>query len=394
MGAKVDLPVPASVRGLVDVLAGEGHATVLVGGCVRDLVRGAPVADFDLATAAPPERVLSLFRRAVPIGLAHGTVMVPTAEGPVDVTSFRAGPRLEDDLALRDFTVNAMAYDPCRHELHDPFDGRGDLARGRLRAVRCAADRLAEDPLRALRAARLLATLGLAPDDELSEAMRGAREGLARVAHERIRSELARLLMGERAGEALALLRRTGLEARFAPDAAADASQVVDALPADLELRLAAWLRGDRVEKRLRQLRFSRRVCERVEHLLRSHPIEEGVDPDRDASVRRLLRRVGMENVAALVALRRAELAASPDPRAALRLDSVEKAVERVRQRGSLALRRLDLALSGSEVMEHLGCRPGPEVGRALAHLTDQVIEDPSRNTPEGLRALLDAWKG
>ena len=104
--------VPPAVLSLVRRLGDAGHEAVLVGGGVRDLLRGVAVSDFDVATAASPEAVLALFPRAVPIGLAHGTVMVPTAAGPVDVTSYRAGPSLRDDLAHRDFTLNALAWSP------------------------------------------------------------------------------------------------------------------------------------------------------------------------------------------------------------------------------------------------------------------------------------------
>ena len=133
--------------------------------------------------------------------------------------------------------------------------------------------------------------------------------------------------------------------------------------------------------------------------LLGSHPIEADVDPTRDAAVRRLIRRVGEENLAPLFTLRRAELRFGAAARAddatgcRKRLEDVEQATERVRSGAELALRRFDLALDGRRVMEHLGCGPGPQIGRALAYLTDRVVEDPSCNDPDGLRALLDVWR-
>ncbi|NNL67506.1 MAG: CCA tRNA nucleotidyltransferase, partial [Myxococcales bacterium] len=163
--------VPAAVRRILAALAAAGHPSVLVGGCVRDLLQGRPVHDFDVATPAPPEVVLERFARAVPIGLRHGTVMIPTEAGPVDVTTFRAAPgaapassadeALSRDLGLRDFTVNALAFRLDPPELIDRHGGLSDLAADRLRAVGSAEARLAEDPLRALRAARLLAERGL-----------------------------------------------------------------------------------------------------------------------------------------------------------------------------------------------------------------------------------------
>jgi tRNA nucleotidyltransferase (CCA-adding enzyme) len=390
--------VPTAVLSLVHALGDAGHEAVLVGGCVRDLLRGVAVSDFDVATAAPPERVLALFPRAVPIGLAHGTVMVPTKAGPVDVTSYRSGGTLRDDLSHRDFTLNALAWSPERALLIDLFDGRRDLAQGRLRAVGSARERLVEDPLRILRAARLVAQLGLTADAELEQAIAQTRETLARVARERVRRELALLLLAPDAGAGLALLRRTQVESALAPGAAGDAAEVVPVLPLDLELRLAGWLRGARADLVLREHRYARRTVARVERLLRLHPIEEGAEAGHDASLRRLLRRAGEGDFDALVALRRAELERGEASRrsdveaARQRLRELEQAAARVRRSGALALHRFDLAIRGDEVMRLLGCRPGPQVGRALRFLTECVIEDPSCNTPERLRERLAGW--
>jgi len=232
---------PAAVLQLLQRLQQDGHQAALVGGCVRDLLRGAPVRDWDIATSARPERSLALFPRAVPIGLRHGTIMAPCAAGPVDVTPFR-GANLAEDLARRDFTINAMAWDPLRNAWHDPHGGRADLAAQTLRAAGRAEERLAEDPLRALRAARLLAALHLRIAPALRDALPGAAGALLQVAPERIRSELERLLLTAQAGRGMALLRQSGLEAALLPGVRADAAGLVALLPADLELRLAAWL--------------------------------------------------------------------------------------------------------------------------------------------------------
>ena len=390
--------VPEPVRAVLSALRARGHQSVLVGGCVRDLLLGARVADFDAATAAPPEAVLALFPRAVPIGLRHGTVMVPTRAGPLDVTSFRCGPRLEDDLAHRDFTVNAIAWDPHSGALFDPFGGAGDLARRRLAAVGDARARFAEDPLRALRAARLVATLGLAPDPALPAAMAEAREPLRRVARERLRGELEALLLAPGAAAGLALLRRTGLEEALAPGVRADAAAVVGALPRELELRLAGWLRGTRTESILLALRFGQRRSAAVARLVARHPIDREL-PRGDVDVRRLLRRAGEGDVAALLRLREAELATSaaadaPELQAArARLEALRAHIDRVQEAGSLALRRTDLALDGRAVMDLLGVGPGPLVGEALRHLGDCAIEDPSCNTRERLSERLRTWR-
>jgi tRNA nucleotidyltransferase (CCA-adding enzyme) len=389
--------LPGAVRAVVDALLRHGHATYVVGGCVRELLGGRPVRDFDLATSAPPHVVLAIFPRAVPIGMRHGTVMVPTPNGPVDVTSFRGGLAIEDDLALRDFTLNAMALDPRDGRCLDPHGGAADLAAGRLRAVGSARARLAEDPLRALRAARFTAQLAVEPDPELEEALPGVVEALVGVARERMRAELERLLVAPRAGAGLRVLRRSGIEAVLAPGVAEDAPEVVDALPVDLQVRLAGWLRGTRPAAILGRLRFARRMVEHVERLLLLHPVEARVASPRDAQLRRLIRHAGEDGLDALLALRDAELAVGSVPegdreRVREGLAELRRRIEHARQQGTLALERRHLALGGGQVMAILGCGPGPRVGQALSFLTERVIDDPSCNEPEKLRSLLLKW--
>jgi tRNA nucleotidyltransferase/poly(A) polymerase len=383
--------VPAPVRDLLEHLAEDGHPSVLVGGCVRDLLEDRPVHDFDVATPAPPERVLELFPHAVPIGLRHGTVMVPTPAGPVDVTRFRSGPRLEDDLAHRDFTVNALAWSPGG-ELRDPHGGAADLAAGRLRAVGDADARLAEDPVRALRAARLVAERGLAPDAALVDAMGRAAPTLRGVAPERLRAELERLLVAPRAGDGLRLLRRTGIEAELAPGAREHAPELVDALPRERDARLAGWLVGTPVRRVLARLRFSNATVGRLARVLHEHPVEAHAEPARPPSVRRLLHRFEPEDVDLLLAL--ADVAARVEGRAeaARRVATLRGAIEAQRADAALALHRADLALDGEAVMRALGRGPGPEIGEALRYLTECVLEDPTENEPDRLRARLEAW--
>ncbi|MCL4686337.1 hypothetical protein KJ059_16485 [Myxococcota bacterium] len=389
--------LPPAVRTVLATLHDAGFEAVLVGGCVRDLLRGVPVTDFDVATQAPPERVLTLFPRAIPTGLRHGTVMIPSGTRPIDVTTFRAGPRLEEDLAHRDFTINAIAWEPATDRWVDPFDGARDLAADRLRAVGSAQARFTEDPLRALRAARLVATLGLVPEPDLLPAMAEARLTLRRVARERVRHELGQLLLAPGVAAGLRLLRETRLETELAPGARDDAPAVVAALPPVLELRLAGWLRGTRVEAILAALRFGHRRSREIAQLLLRHPLD--AQPLRgDADLRRLLARVGDDGVSGLLALRRAELTAlaARDPAAAARdraaVEALAERIERIQRAGALALHRTDLALDGRAVMTELGLAPGPAVGEALAYLAECVLEDPTCNTPEALRTRLHTW--
>jgi tRNA nucleotidyltransferase (CCA-adding enzyme) len=382
--------LPEPVRALLDVLAGAGHEAVLVGGCVRDQLRGAAVHDWDVATSATPAELLALFPRAVPIGLRFGTVMVPTPAGPVDVTQYR-GATLADDLARRDFTLDAIAWDPQRRLAIDPHGGSRDLAAHRLRAVGRAEDRLAEDPLRALRAARIAAELGLEVDATLEAALPAVAGSLGAVAGERIGGELLRLLGAAGRGPGRALLRRTRLETVLVPEARADALRVIESLEPDPVTRLAAWLRGSPVSSLLARWRAPARAARRSNAA--RHPSHRRGAGDTDASVRRLrgVAPAAMRGRGAM-ALREAECAAGSvaDPaRVRARLADLRAALARTHAH---ALARSELALSGQQAMECLGLAPGPEVGAALRHLLERVLEDPSENTPERLRARLLAW--
>jgi tRNA nucleotidyltransferase (CCA-adding enzyme) len=383
--------LPEPVRALLAALAQAGHEAVLVGGCVRDRARGAPVHDWDVATSAAPAELLALFPRAVPIGLRFGTVMVPTAAGPVDVTQYR-GPTLAADLARRDFTIDAIAWDPVRRAPIDPHGGLADLAARRLRAVGRAEERLAEDPLRALRAARIAAELGLEVDPALEAALPGAAASLPTVAGERVGAELLRLLAAPAPLPGLALLRRSGLEAALVPGAREDALRVVAALGPDVTLRLAAWLRGTAAAAILSRWRVARVRRLAVENLLAVHPADESAGAG-DAGARRLRRRAGGdEQLARALALREAECAAGALPDTAAvraRLTALRERLERTKAQ---AIARAELALSGADVMDCLGVGPGPRVGAALRHLLERVLEDPAENTPERLREHLRAW--
>jgi tRNA nucleotidyltransferase (CCA-adding enzyme) len=386
------LPLPAGLLGVLRQLRGAGFQAWLVGEPLQALLRGDLPLGFELATSANATQLLELFPSAVPTHAISGIVTIPAAAGPVDAAGFRNGAKVTDDLAHRDFTLNAMAYDPVDDRFLDPFSGRSDLGQGRLRCAGSAEARLAEDPLRALRAARLVGTLPLRADRELEQAMGQWAPLLAQVDPGRLRRELSRLLLAPRVSAALALLRRTGLEEVLAPGARADAGELVESLPQSLPLRLAAWLRGAQPSALLRRLRFGHARSKRVLRLLEHHPLDTTIDPTRDPSVRRLLRGLPEDDLAGLFQMREWELTREKNGDARAELDSLRRAIVRVRANDEHKRRRIQLALGGRGVMEVLGCGPGPRIGLALAYLAKRVVDDPGCNTPEGLRSLLNGW--
>lgn len=393
-------PIPAApplptgaleVIGRLDEVSGGEERSFATGEPLHALLCGIAPPAVLVTSEAPPAAALRRLPRAVPVAPALAVVAVPTPTGPVDVAFVDD---VEEWLARRCFRVHAVGWDPLRARWIDPHGGLADIEAGTLRCVGSAQAALARDPLASVRAGRLVATFGVRADPDLETALRASVPVLHEADRTRLRSELFRTLLGEHAGEALALWERTGVQARLAPGALPDAPAVVPALPPDRALRLAAWLRGARAQRLLQRWRVPRPLASRVSLLLRHHPVELQAEPRRDASVRRLLARAGSE-LAGLLALREAELRLLPgrDADAARkRLDALRAAVERVREARRRAAERTRLALDGDAVMAALGCGPGPHVGRALRHLTEWAAAEPGRNRETTLRAELRRW--
>jgi tRNA nucleotidyltransferase/poly(A) polymerase len=328
------------------------------------------------------------------IGERRDTVMVPSQAGPVDVNPFRAGTCIESDLAHRDFTINAIAFDIADRKWVDPHGGRADLERGLIRAVRCARDRIAEDPIRALRGIRLAATRGWALDPEFESALGDARTALARIPREPVRRELITILLSEGVAQAMQQLERSQIALELAPGAAPGSGAALDRLACDLELRLAGWLRGSHVRRVLQRLRFPQPTIDRVELLLRYHHADDQIRTMNAAAAARFARRLGVHNLIALIALRESELNAAHEASEAARnaLQMLREALALLRDSERIASGRNRLMVSGADVMDCLGCEPGPRVGRAIAYLGKRIRLNPALNTPDALRELLRDW--
>ena len=428
--------LPEAVANVLRALTDAGHEAVLVGGCVRDRLLGIPHADWDAATSAPPDATAAVLPNAT-WGNRYGTV---TVIGPprVEITSYRAegsyrdrrrpdevrfGVSLEDDLSRRDFTVNAMAWLPVdllagRGLLVDPFGGERDLAERLLRTVGDPRERLSEDALRLIRAARLAARYELRIDPPTEAAIIAMAPSVAGISGERIRDELLRILdIHERPSLALLLLERLGLlrvvlpeladlrgipQAKALPGDALDHSlRTVDAAPADVpDLRLTALLHdvgkastlreghfigheavgAELADAVLHRLRLPRASADRIVKAIRHHMYAYDLEWT-DAAVRRFIRRLDGVDRDLLFGLRRADDLASGvgevgetnqrelETRIAEQLD---------REPGLLVHRRL--AIDGDDLQRELGLEPGPEIGEILDRLTELVLEDPTRN--------------
>lgn len=445
--------VPDDVQRILQTLWSSGHAAYLVGGGVRDSLLGRPVTDWDIATDALPEQTMSLFPGGQYTN-RFGTVTVPTtapSDPPgVEVTTFRRDHRyadhrrpdsvtftdsLEEDLARRDFTVNAIAWgrpavDAAESLWVDPTDGLADLGAAVLRAVGDPNVRFDEDGLRLLRAARLAAQLGFAIEPATLEAMKATSDTARWVSSERVGGELRKMVEADPPSTAFAILADTGVLDHALPELAAqrglpqdkitghdlwghslatvDGAAIVD--PGNRLLRLAALLHdigkpptfadghfighdeeGARMaEAMLTRLAYSRQEIARVSTLIANHMFSYEPRWSR-AAVRRFIRRVSRELVDDLIKLRRADnIGSGLAPEAG----HVDELAARVRAeldaRSPLTLR--ELAVDGDDLINGLGLRPGPVVGELLERLLGSVIADPSRNTRERLLSEARAW--
>ncbi|MEW6431888.1 MAG: [cytidine(C)-cytidine(C)-adenosine (A)]-adding enzyme [Myxococcota bacterium] len=393
----IEADIPPAVLEVVQALQQAGHRAFLVGGCVRDLLRSEKPKDFDVATSARPQAVGQVFRRVIPTGVEHGTVTVVHRGVHVEVTTFRAEAEYVDgrrpsrvdfhedidaDLARRDFTMNAMAWDPVSHLLVDPFGGQKDLEARVVRCVGDALERFSEDGLRPLRAVRLATVLDFSIDPKTEAAIPRTLPIFRKVAAERVHQEFVKLLVAPHAAKGLELLRRTGLMAEFIPEALEADFAAVGRAPGEASVRLAVLLahRADVRDVALR-LRFPTRVVEEAAHLVRHQALPEaGTD---DASLRRWLSRVDPRFAPALLDAARAR---------GLEPVGLRAQVERVlASRPPLTTKAL--ALDGRAIMQALGVGPSAVVGQASRYLLDRVLDDPAQNTPEALTAALRAWQ-
>ncbi len=419
-----------------EVLHEAGYRAVFVGGCVRDMLLGRRVTDWDIATSARPAEVVQLFSRhqikVRPTGLQHGTVTVLWENLGYEITTFREedgysdGRRpdhvrftdsLTQDLSRRDFTINAMAWEPEKG-LVDPFAGQADIRDGLVRAVGEPGLRFAEDALRMMRAVRFAGQLGFAIEAKTQDAIRAQAQALTRVSMERIASEWVQTAVSSHP-QALLLFHQLGLFAVFLPELEAcfalptgsgrsigeHCIDVAALTPPIATLRIAALLHdvarmpdpgpgtddhaarsavvADRV---LRRLRFATRDREQIVWLIRTHddPI-----PSTPVAARRLLSAASPARWQAWIDLVRADIRANHPFDTSARLEQLTRVADWIR--GSLQRKEpyaiAQLAVDGQDAL-HMGF-DGPAIGAVLERLLEQVLVNPSLNTRSHLLASM-----
>ena len=436
------MEIPGDVLFCMNTLEDAGYAAYCVGGCVRDALLGRRPHDFDLCTDATPDRIEALFSgfSLVLAGKKHGTVGVVTPTGVVEITTFRREggygdnrrpdwvafvPDLRQDLARRDFTVNAMAYSP-RRGLQDPFGGAEDLKKGTLRTVGDPETRFREDALRILRGVRFACTYGLEPEAQTEAAMARCACLMDNLARERVFDELCRILTAATAEQ---LVRFAPVMTRAVPelgpmvgfdqrsphhryDLYTHTAHVVAGVPGELTLRWAALLhdlgkpacftldetgRGHfkghakagapMAEAVLRRLKAPTALREQAVLLIEQHMTR--LLPDKRL-LKRYLSRWGEDTVRKLLALQRADMGGKGTGPEDDSFDRVQALLEEILYEGScLSLR--DLAVNGRDLMA-LGLS-GPDIGKCLGSLLSAVVEETLPNDREALLKAAEEYQ-
>ncbi|MDO8558483.1 MAG: HD domain-containing protein [bacterium] len=440
------MDIPKEVKDIMQALEKAGHETYAVGGCVRDLLRGIAPKDWDVATSAKPEEVQKLFPDSF-YENTFGTVGIKTSDADktfsvVEVTTFRIEEsysdkrhpdgvkftkNIEEDLARRDFTMNAIALASQEtKKIIDPYGGQEDIKLKLIRAVGDPERRFAEDALRMMRAVRFASELGFSIEPSTFEAIKKNSAWLKRISQERIRDELEKLIMANGAPDGVRLLEGAGLLPYIMPELQEGVGvdqnlhhiynvfeHNVRALAYavrkkyDFVVRLASLLhdvgkprskRGEgrnstfyghdvigahATEELLKRLRFPQKTIEKVALLVRYHLFYYNVGEVTESSVRRLLKNVGPENIEDLVRVREADRIGSGVPKAVpYKLRHFQFMVEKVSKD---PISTSMLAIDGNDVMRILESGPGPKVGLVLNALLGEVLEDPKKNTVEYL---------
>jgi len=433
------MDIPDEVQFVVSQLKKSGYEAYVVGGCIRDLLRGVEPDDWDIATDAKPKEMAKIFPKSFAVN-KFGTVTVLTNSKKenlknIEITTFRTEEKytdkrhpdkvrwaktIEEDLARRDFTVNAIALNVAG-KIIDPFAGQRDLEKKIIRAVGKPEERLKEDALRLMRAVRLATVLDFKIEKKTLQAIKENANLLEFISKERIRDELLKIIMAEKAADGIELLRETGLLGHIIPEllegykVRQNKHHIYDVYEHSLRsldfgakkgfnkyVRLAALLHDigkPRVKEGegpdstfynheivgakmaaqiLERLRFSRKDIEKIVKLVRFHLFYYNVGEVQESSVRRLLRRVGRENLEELVQLRMCDRIGSGCPKALpYKLRHFQYVAERVAQD---PIDVSKLKVGGAEVMEILKIKPGPKIGKILNILLGEVLEKPGSN--------------
>ncbi len=387
--------IPDFVLSIISKIEDAGFEVYAVGGCVRDSLMGKVPMDWDLATSALPEEIQRIFEaeKVIPTGIKHGTVTVISQHNPVEITTFRIDGKYTDsrhpsnvtfstdicqDLARRDFTINAMAYNP-KIGLIDPFGGQSDLKHGMIRTVGNPTQRFSEDALRIMRAIRFSATLGFEIEEHTSAALFCCRHLLADVSVERITAELNKTLLAENPWPILTKYLPVLAKKLFGDefDAKSIPFDNIGYIPPVLSQRLAVFIYDIARENLIvaqdffTQLRYDTKTRHKVMTILEN--LNTKFLPDR-VSIRKHSKRLGVDCLSDIMSVKSTLGHSVANSRTIL--DEI------ISSNDCCSLKQLDI--TGSDLKENFGLS-GREIGSALDKLLDAVIEEKCENKKDTL---------
>jgi len=436
--------IPTEVKKIVEKLIKAGYEAYVVGGCVRDILRDVKANDWDITTNAKPDEIKKIFTKSF-YENKFGTVTVLTGSkdktlSEIEITTYRIDGKYSDkrhpdqvkfaktikeDLARRDFTINALALDE-KNKIIDYFGGQQDLENKIIKTVGNPDERFNEDALRMLRAVRFACTPGFAIEKETFKSIIKNAKSIEEISNERIRDELIKIFESEKAAEGINLLRQAGLlkyillELEKGVGVSQNKHHIYDIYEHSLrslkvaveknfslEIRFAAlfhdigkpetkvgegpdstfynhdYIGAKFTFKILQRLKFPNKFIDKVVLLVKNHMFVS--DPERltDAGARRLIKRVGLENITDLINLRVADRLGMGRPKEKpYRLRTIEYMIEKV-SKDPISAKMLKI--NGNEIMKSLKIQPSPKVGAILDVLLAEVIEDPKKNNKKFL---------
>jgi putative nucleotidyltransferase with HDIG domain len=458
------IPLPKEVRNILNIFEKNEFEIYIVGGAVRDILLGKIVYDWDFTTNATPEQMLKILPKDAYYTNEFGMVGIPSekeGERPYEITTFRTehgysdtrrpdkvewGETLEEDLKRRDFTINAMALSSREKSkkakrkdtfaLIDPYNGQKDLRSKLIRAVRDPRERFSEDALRMMRAVRIAAELGFTIEEKTHSAIKSSTGLIDKIAKERIRDELLKILKSDHPFKGMTMFRNTGLMEKVLPELEKTfgveqkspgrhhiydvgthsmlSLKHVAKKNQDSIVRLATLIHdigkpqtykkldtgvitfynhelvSARIAKRIsHRLRFSNKQAEKLYLLVRFHQFTVN-EKQTDSAVRRFIRNVGKENVVDMLDLRVGDRLGGGARETSWRLEEFKKRLVEVQKQPFTVH---DLKITGHDIMKALNIKPGPEVGKILEKLYEEVVEKKLKNKKRELSERLKEIK-
>lgn len=396
------MTLPRFVEELISKIEYSGFEAFVVGGCVRDALLGREPKDWDITTSATPDDIVKIFNgfRILTIGFKHGTVAIVTKNGIVEITTYRIdgeytdsrhpdnvmfAAKISDDLARRDFTINAMAFNP-RHGLVDLFEGQNDLRCGIVRCVGEPSRRFGEDSLRIMRALRFAAVLGFEIENQTSAAIFSCKGFLHNIARERIAAELTKLILANNPCRIF-----TEYSAVFAEVLGVDNlevwsanSQALHLSEPSLSIRFALLFDGLDSEKILKRLKFDNKTICEVKLL--SHYLNKDFYAD-EIFIKRLLAKIGTDSFGLILKAKQVKF-----PQQSSEIDQIKNIFEKIISE-NLCYSITQLDIDGNDLKRNFGLK-GKEIGIALCHLLDAVICGKCRNTKSDLLEYMQKSNG